>query len=84
MSSSVRWSNKFLSLLSNKIIKFRYFKIPSPKGFIIKGIISNLLILPEFENNYKVLKNLNSLDFLIYTSAKSKYELNFLLSLYKI
>ena len=76
--------NKFLSFLSNKAIEFKYSKTPSPKGFIIKGMISNLLTLPEFENNYKILKNLNSLDFLICTNTKSKYELNFLLNSYKI
>ena len=76
--------NQFILLLLNEIKKLNYSKTLLPEGFIITSTISNLLVLPEFENNYNIFKNLNHLIVSIYTNSKSYKELNFLLRCYKL
>jgi len=76
--------NQFILLLLNEIKKLKYSKALLPEGFIITSTISNLLVLPEFENNYNIFKNLNHLIVSIYTNSKSSKELKFLLQCYKL
>ena len=76
--------DRFLFFLIDKVKKVNYSTTLLSTGFIINGKISNLLILPEFENNYNFFKTLKVLTFSIYTNIKSRKELYFLLNSYKI
>lgn len=75
---------QFILLLLNEIKKLNYSSTLLPKGFVVTSAISNFLILPEFEKNYNIFKNLNNLIISIYTTSKSYKELNFLLQCYKL
>lgn len=74
----------FLLKLLNEFRLLKYSKVFVPKGYIITSKISNILLLPEFEHNYNIFKNLKDLELVIYTNTKSKDELNYLLHCYNL
>ena len=67
---------------TKKVGKLNY-KVTS-RGFVLTRKIPNLLILPEFENNYNIFKNLDNLKLCIYTNIQSKEEVDFLIKSYKL
>ena len=79
-----RKKQKFIALLANQAKELKYSTSLLPNGFTLNSEITNILILPEFENNYNIFKNIHSLKFSISTNAKSIDELNFLLKGYKL
>lgn len=75
---------RFILLLLNKYTINKQSSTPSITGLVFNTNISNVIALPELENNYHFFKELNNLSISIFTSAKTENELNYLLKSYKI
>lgn len=79
-------SVKFLSILFDnyKSVKCAKRAILHKDGLSLSTVITNVLTLPELENNYHFFKNLGSLNVKFVTTATTQNELNFLLKSCKL
>lgn len=75
---------RFILLLLNKYTISKQSSTPSITGLVFNTNISNVITLPELENNYHFFKELNNLSVSIFTSAKTDNELYYLLKSHKI
>jgi len=79
-------SLKFLSfLINNKKLSDNNYQITfDNKVFSANLIISNVLNLPQLQNNYHFFKNISNLNIKLVTTSKNCEELCYLLNSYKI
>jgi large subunit ribosomal protein L5 len=80
-------SLEFLSSLINnqKLTDSGAYKASfNNKEFSINLIISNVLNLPQLQNNYHFFKNIGNLNVKLVTTAKNREELTYLLNSYKL